>query len=277
MFTGASNAHVAILLVDARAGVLRQTRRHARIAKLLGIKHFVAAVNKIDLVDFDAGRFAEVEAELRQMTDRLGADELAAIPLAAKHGDNVVHRSENTGWYDGPTLLEYLENIELAAPQPEASKLRLPVQWVSRPTAEQRRRYTGRLSAGTLSVGDPVVVLPSGTTSTVTALDTLDDDRTTGVAPLSVSIELADDIDVGAATSSSAVPTMQCCRCRPVNCSRPSAGSPTPRCAPVTGWPSNRVPGLSAPPCRSCTPDWIQRPSTTSTVRLSWGSTTSAG
>jgi bifunctional enzyme CysN/CysC len=197
MFTGASNAHVAILLVDARAGVLRQTRRHARIAKLLGIKHFVATINKIDLVDFSQDRFAEVEAELRQMAARLGDAELSVIPIAAKHGDNVVHRSERTPWYDGPTLLEYLEGIELSAPQPEASKLRMPVQWVSRPTAEQRRRYTGRLSAGTVSVGDEVVSLPAGTRSTVTVVDTLDDNRATAVAPLSVSIELADDIDVG--------------------------------------------------------------------------------
>ncbi|MGB3483784.1 MAG: adenylyl-sulfate kinase [Mycobacterium sp.] len=197
MFTGASNAHVAILLVDARAGVLRQTRRHARIAKLLGIKHFVASVNKIDLVDFDAGRFAEVEAELLQLAERLGVADLAVIPIAAKHGDNVVHKSDRTPWYGGPSLLDHLESIELVAPQPEPAKLRLPIQWVSRPTAQQRRRYTGRLSAGTLSVGDPVVSLPSGTRSTVTALDTLDDARSTAVAPLSVSIELADDIDVG--------------------------------------------------------------------------------
>ncbi|WP_246231044.1 adenylyl-sulfate kinase [Mycolicibacterium sediminis] len=201
MFTGASNAHVAILLVDARAGVLRQTRRHARIAKLLGIKHFVAAVNKIDLVDFDQARFDEVQAELQQVADRLGGSgteaDLAVIPIAAKLGDNVVLRSDNTPWYTGPTLLEYLEGIELSAPQPEPTKLRLPVQWVSRPTAEQRRRYTGRISAGTLSVGDPILALPSGSRSTVTALDTLDDDRATGVAPLSVSVELADDIDVG--------------------------------------------------------------------------------
>ncbi|MHA3024112.1 adenylyl-sulfate kinase [Mycobacterium sp. BMJ-28] len=197
MFTGASNAHVAILLVDARAGVLRQTRRHARIAKLLGIKHFVAAVNKIDLVDFDEVRYHEVAAELQLVADRLGGADLAVIPIAAKLGDNVVHRSDRTPWYQGPTLLEYLETVELAAPQPESSKLRLPVQWVSRPTSEQRRRYTGRLSAGTLSVGDTVVSLPSGTRSTVTVVDTLDDDRATAVAPLSVSIELADDIDVG--------------------------------------------------------------------------------
>ncbi len=197
MFTGASNAHVAILLVDARAGVLRQTRRHARIAKLLGIKHFVATVNKIDLIDFDQSGFDRVAEELAQMAARLGDVDITVIPIAAKHGDNVVHRSERTPWYTGPTLLEYLENVELAAPQAEASRLRLPVQWVSRPTDHQRRRYTGRLAAGTLRVGDPVVSLPAGTRSTVTLLDTLDDNRTTGVAPLSVSIELADDIDVG--------------------------------------------------------------------------------
>jgi bifunctional enzyme CysN/CysC len=197
MFTGASNAHVAVLLVDARAGVLRQTRRHARIAKLLGINHFVATVNKFDLVDFDQGRYREVEEQLHQVAARLGEADVTVIPIAAKHGDNVVHRSDRTPWYDGPTLLDYLEQVELSAPQPDATKLRLPVQWVSRPSAAQRRRYTGRLSAGTLQVGDSVVSLPAGTRSTVTAVDTLDDDRTVAVAPLSVSIELADDIDVG--------------------------------------------------------------------------------
>jgi len=197
MFTGASNAHVAILLVDARAGVLRQTLRHARIAKLLGIKHFAAAINKIDLVDFDQARFDAVHDELGQVAARLGGVDLTVIPLAAKLGDNVVHRSENTPWYEGPTLLEYLETIELSPPQPEPAKLRLPIQWVSRPTSAQRRRYTGRLTAGTLQVGDTVLSLPAGTSSTVTAVDTLDDDRAIAVAPLSVSIELADDIDVG--------------------------------------------------------------------------------
>ncbi|MGE2722642.1 adenylyl-sulfate kinase [Mycolicibacterium celeriflavum] len=197
MFTGASNAHVAVLLVDARAGVLRQTNRHARIAKLLGIKHFVATVNKIDLVGFDESRFNEVHKQLRQLAARLGNIDITVIPVAAKLGDNVVHRSQNTPWYDGPTLLEYLESIELTAPQAESIKLRLPVQWVSRPTTDQRRRYTGRLSSGTLKVGDPVVSLPAGTRSTVALVDTLDDERAVAVAPLSVSIELADDIDVG--------------------------------------------------------------------------------
>jgi len=197
MFTGASNAHVAILLVDARAGVLRQTRRHAGIAKLLGIKHFVATVNKIDLIDFDQAKFSEVQDELRQLAARLGGVDITVIPIAAKHGDNVVHRSGRTPWYSGPTLLEYLQGVELGAPQAEPSRLRLPVQWVSRPTADVRRRYTGRLAAGTLSVGDPVISLPAGTRSKVIALDTLDDERTTAVAPLSISIELADDVDVG--------------------------------------------------------------------------------
>ncbi|MBV9320881.1 MAG: adenylyl-sulfate kinase [Mycobacterium sp.] len=197
MFTGASNANVAVLLVDARAGVLRQTNRHARIAKLVGIRDLVATVNKFDLVDFDQGRFTEVAEQLQRMAARLGGTDLTVIPIAAKQGDNVVHRSERTPWYDGPTLLEYLEDIELAAPQAEASRLRLPIQWVSRPTDQQRRRYTGRLSAGTLRAGDPVIALPAGTRTTVTALDALDDERTTAVAPLSVSVELADDIDVG--------------------------------------------------------------------------------
>ena len=123
MFTGASNAHVAVLLVDARAGVLRQTNRHARIAKLLGITHFVATVNKIDLVDFDQTRFTEVEKELRQVAARLGGVDITVIPIAAKHGDNVVHRSDRTPWYDGPTLLDYLEDVELSAPQAGAEQI----------------------------------------------------------------------------------------------------------------------------------------------------------
>lgn len=197
MFTGASTAHVAVLLVDARAGVLRQTRRHARISSLLGVRHLVAAVNKIDLIDYAEDKFRDVEAELHTLAGRLGATDLTVIPLAAKDGDNVVHRSTNTPWCTGPTLLEYLESVELVAPATRPEELRLPIQWASRPTAHERRRYTGRLSAGTLQVGDAVVTLPSGSRSTVTALDTLDDNRATAVAPLSVSISLADDIVIG--------------------------------------------------------------------------------
>ena len=158
MFTGASNAHVAVLLVDARTGVLRQTRRHARIAALLGVPNLVAVVNKIDLVDFDEARFAQVQEELRALARQVGREDVLAIPVSAKAGDNVVTRSENTAWYEGPTLLEYLEGVELHAPATHIEELRLPVQWVSRPDPQNRRRYTGRISAGTLSVGDEVVV-----------------------------------------------------------------------------------------------------------------------
>ncbi|WP_439032200.1 adenylyl-sulfate kinase [Gordonia terrae] len=197
MFTGASNAHVAILLVDARHGLLRQTRRHARIATLVGVPHVIAAVNKIDLVDHSQHRFDEIRADLNELAVQLGIAEIEAVPVAAKHGDNVVHRSPNTPWYDGPTLLEYLENIELHAPAPVTEELRLPIQWVSRPSESHRRTYTGRLASGTLQVGDEIVVLPSGSRSTVTALDTLDPARDVAVAPLSIGIQIADDIDIG--------------------------------------------------------------------------------
>ncbi|MFW0783676.1 adenylyl-sulfate kinase [Gordonia sp. CPCC 206044] len=196
-FTGASNAHVAVLLVDARNGLQIQTRRHARIAALVGVPHVIAAVNKIDLVAYSAARFAEIEEDLEELATQVGIDHISAIPVAAKHGDNVVNRSDRTPWYTGPTLLEYLENVDLAAPSPTTDELRLPIQWVSRPTELHRRRYYGRLAAGRLHVGDTVTVVPSGVSSVVTAVDTLDDDRTFAVAPLSISVELADDIDVG--------------------------------------------------------------------------------
>ncbi|MCT1352295.1 adenylyl-sulfate kinase [Gordonia sp. p3-SID1431] len=197
MFTGASNAHVAILLVDARHGLLRQTRRHARIATLVGVPHVIAAVNKIDLVDYSEHRFDEIRADLAELAVQLGIGEIPAIPVAAKHGDNVVHRSSNTPWYSGTTLLEYLEDVELHAPAPVTEELRLPIQWVSRPSESNRRTYTGRLASGTLRVGDEIVVLPSGSRSTVTALDTLDPTRDVAVAPLSVGIQVAGDIDIG--------------------------------------------------------------------------------
>ncbi|GGK34534.1 adenylyl-sulfate kinase [Nocardia camponoti] len=197
MFTGASTAHVAVLLVDARAGVVRQTRRHARIASLLGIPHIIAAVNKIDLIDYNAYQIAAVARQLTELGAQIGVSDLLAIPVAARRGDNVVTRSVHTPFYSGPTLLEYLEDVELHAPSPVQSHLRLPVQWVSRPTGQHRRRYTGRLAAGTLAVGDDVRVFPSGARTTVLSLDTLDDDRSVAVAPLSVSVEFADEIDVG--------------------------------------------------------------------------------
>ncbi len=196
MVTGTSNAHLAMLLVDARSGVLDQTRRHARIATLLGVPHLVAAVNKMDLVDFDRSRFSAVREELREVADRLGV-RMLVVPVAAKHGDNVARRSAETPWYDGPTLLEHLDSVEVLPPDFGVGRLRLPVQWVSRPVAGRRRSYTGRMAAGTLRAGDEVVVLPSGARTRVSAVDTLDDGREVAVPPLSVAVELADEIDVG--------------------------------------------------------------------------------
>jgi bifunctional enzyme CysN/CysC len=194
MFTGASNAHVAVLLVDARAGVLRQTNRHARIAKLLGIKHFVATVNKFDLVDFDEADSRGGAQTARWLPAR--RIDVTVIPIAAKHGDNVVHRSDADPWYEGPPA-RVSGSVELSAPQPEPSKLAaaraMGVETVGRTAPPLYRPAVG----GHLRVGDPVSQPARGHPSTVTVVDTLDDDRTTAVAPLSVSIELADDIDVG--------------------------------------------------------------------------------
>ena len=159
---------MAVVLVDAQHGLQRQTRRHARIARSSASKHVVAAVNKIDLV-ISGERFAAVKADLDELALQVGIDEITAIPVAARRGDNVVHRSPSTSWYTGPTLLEFLESIELSAPVAAGPELRLPVQYASRPSAAHRRVYSGRVVAGTIAVGDEIAVLPSGSRSIVTA------------------------------------------------------------------------------------------------------------
>jgi bifunctional enzyme CysN/CysC len=197
MFTGASTADLAIVLVDARHGIVLQTRRHAMISATLGIRHVVAAVNKMDLVDWSEARFREVERDLQELMGRLRIPDLVTIPISALRGDNVVEHSPETPWYDGPPLLQHLEEIDVAADR-DVDHLRLPIQWVARPTEGSRRRYLGQLAAGTIQAGDPVVVAPHGVHTTVTAVDTLDPDNPDiGVPPLSVSVELADELDVG--------------------------------------------------------------------------------
>jgi bifunctional enzyme CysN/CysC len=196
MFTGASTAELAIVLVDARSGVVTQTRRHAQISALLGIRHVVACVNKLDLVDWDEARYETVATEVRALFEQLEIADPFVLPISALHGDNVVERSERTPWYDGPPLLEHLEQVDVAADR-DLARLRLPIQWVARPTDGGRRGYVGQLAAGALAVGDEVVVAPAGETTTVVAVDTLDDDVAVAVPPLSVTVELADDIDVG--------------------------------------------------------------------------------
>jgi sulfate adenylyltransferase large subunit len=199
MVTGASTAEVAIVLLDARKGVIEQTRRHSYIASILGIPHVVVAVNKMDLVDFSQERFAEIEAELRDLADLLGVPDLRAIPISALRGDNVVDATDSMPWYDGPTLLEHLETLEIAADR-NLDERRFPVQWVIRPMKDEfhdYRGYAGQVASGVWRAGDEVVVLPSGRRSRVAAVETADGPLEQAVPPMSVTIRLEDDIDVG--------------------------------------------------------------------------------
>ncbi|MFZ0384682.1 MAG: GTP-binding protein, partial [Solirubrobacteraceae bacterium] len=164
MFTGASTADLVIVLIDARAGVLVQTRRHAQIAALLRVRHVVAAVNKMDLVGFSEERFEQVTREARELGQALGLPDMSVVPISALDGDNVVDRSPRTPWYEGGSLLDILETVDVSADRDlERSHLRLPIQWVARPREGERRVYTGQLAAGSLNVGDEIVVAPSGT------------------------------------------------------------------------------------------------------------------
>ncbi len=191
MATGASTADVAILLVDARHGVRDQTRRHARIAQLLGISTLVLAINKMDLVDFDRGVFDEIGEEFESL--HAGA-RVHAIPLSALNGDNVITRSTRTPWFKGPSLLEYLETIEVE--QDAVSKpFRFPVQLVVRPTHEFRG-YAGQIRSGVIRVGDTVTVWPSNQTTTVTRIVTWDGDIDRAFAPMSVTLALEHELDI---------------------------------------------------------------------------------
>jgi bifunctional enzyme CysN/CysC len=193
MVTGASTADLAIILVDARKGVIEQTRRHSYIAAILGTPHVVVAVNKMDLVDFSEERFREIEQELRETSERLGLHDVRVIPISALRGDNVVERGEGMPWYGGPTLLEHLETVETAGDR-DLDRRRFPVQWVIRPMADEHhdyRGYAGQVAGGVWRAGDDVVVLPSGRRTTVAAVEP---DR--GVPGMSVTIRLADDVDV---------------------------------------------------------------------------------
>jgi sulfate adenylyltransferase large subunit len=199
MVTGASTAEVAVVLLDARKGVVEQTRRHMYIAAMLGIPHVVAAVNKMDLAGFAEARFREVEVELAELAGRLRARDLLAIPISALHGDNVVERSELMAWYAGPTLLEYLETVEIAGDR-NLEERRFPVQWVIRPMAEEwhdYRGYAGQVASGVWRAGDEVVVLPSGRRSRVASVDTADGPIEFAAPAMSVTIRLEDDLDVG--------------------------------------------------------------------------------
>ena len=200
MVTGASTAELAVVLVDARNGVTEQTRRHAAVAALLRVPHMVLAVNKMDLVGHDQSVFEAISDECTRYANRLGVPDVVSIPVSALHGDNVVHRSTAIDWYHGPTLLEHLEGVD-ADQDPAGQPARFPVQYVLRPQSSGEfrdyRGYAGQLASGVLRRGDRVLVLPSGQHSRIAGIDRLGErDTEFAFAPQSVTLRLADDLDV---------------------------------------------------------------------------------
>jgi bifunctional enzyme CysN/CysC len=199
MVTGASTADLALVLIDARKGVLEQSRRHAFIASLLRIPHIVLCVNKMDLVGYDEAVFDAIKAEFREFATRLDVADLAFIPISALNGDNVVDRSPNTPWYDGTSLLHHLEEVHIASDR-NLIDCRFPVQYVIRPRNDNfhdYRGYAGTVAGGVFKPGDDVVVLPSGFASRIRSIDTFDGPVNEAFPTMAVTITLDDDLDVG--------------------------------------------------------------------------------
>ncbi|NDW01301.1 sulfate adenylyltransferase subunit CysN [Salipiger sp. PrR002] len=194
MVTGASTADLAVILIDARKGVLTQTRRHSYIVNMLGIRHVVLAVNKMDLVGYDQETFDKIVADYRAFAESIGIEEFTPIPISGFKGDNITGPSENTPWYDGTALLPLLEEVEVEDSREQTGPFRMPVQWVNRPNLDFRG-FAGLIASGQVRPGDPVRVLPSGKTSSVARIVSLEGDRELAVAGESVTITLADEID----------------------------------------------------------------------------------
>ncbi|MGQ2936577.1 MAG: adenylyl-sulfate kinase, partial [Sphingopyxis sp.] len=185
---------LAVILIDARKGVLTQTRRHSFLAHLIGIKHIVLAVNKMDLVGYDKSVFDRITLAYRAFASEIGITNFTAIPISGFKGDNITALSDNTPWFKGPALIEHLENVEIGAAADEAKPFRLPVQWVNRPNLDFRG-FSGQLASGKVRPGDAVRILPSGKTTTVDRIVTLDGDLGEAVAGQSVTLTLADEVD----------------------------------------------------------------------------------
>jgi bifunctional enzyme CysN/CysC len=208
MVTGASTADVSVVLIDARRGVLEQSKRHAFLSALLGIPQMVVAINKMDLVDYSQERYEELVAEFEEFARKLRGGknprrtETSYIPISALNGDNVVERSAKTDWYEGPVLLDLLEQVEVAYDHPNERPARFPVQWVIRPAtsngadAPDYRGYSGQLASGALRLGDDVVVLPSGARTRIAGIDTYDGELEEATAPMSLTLRLEDELDV---------------------------------------------------------------------------------
>ena len=198
MVTGASTANLAIILIDARKGVVEQTCRHSFIASLLKIQHIIVAVNKMDLVDYKEEVFLEIVKEFKEFSSRLDVPHIDFIPISALHGDNIVDESENMPWYKGSTLLYTLETVYIGNEFNHVDA-RFPVQWVIRPQSQEHhdfRGFAGRVASGVFKVGDPITVLPSGFESRISHIHTLGEDLDEAFAPMSVALQLEDEIDV---------------------------------------------------------------------------------
>jgi sulfate adenylyltransferase large subunit len=198
MVTGASTADLGLVLVDARQGLTEQSRRHAVLLSLLRVPHLVLCVNKMDLVDWSQEVYERIHHEFTQFATKLNIPDLEVIPISALAGDNVVNRGENSPWYHGPTLMHHLEHVHVASDR-DLVDTRFPVQYVVRPKSDAHhdyRGYAGMVAGGVLKPGDEVVVLPSGMTSTIEAIDMFDQEISEAFPPMSVTVRLADDVDV---------------------------------------------------------------------------------
>ncbi len=195
MVTGASTADLAIILVDARNGLLQQTRRHSYLVSLLGIRHVVVAINKMDLVDYSAEIYHRIDGEYREFAERIGMNDIRTMPISGVNGDNIVELSANTPWYDGLPLLEWLETVPIDETRLQTQPFRLPVQWVNRPHLDFRG-FTGMIAGGIVRPGQRVVVLPSGRESTVASIVTADGPLEQAVAAQSVTLTLTDEVDI---------------------------------------------------------------------------------
>ncbi|HLR25907.1 MAG TPA: sulfate adenylyltransferase subunit CysN [Fodinibius sp.] len=198
MVTGASTSNLAVILVDARKGVIEQTCRHSFIASLLQIEHIVLCVNKMDLVDYSEERFKEIREEFRSFSSKLDVPDIHYIPISALYGDNVVEKSENMPWYGGSTLLYTLENVQVDSDYNHVDS-RFPVQWVTRPQSDDYhdyRGYAGKVAGGVFKPGDEVIALPSGFTSTIDTVETYQKEEDEVYQPMSITMTLEDDIDI---------------------------------------------------------------------------------
>jgi sulfate adenylyltransferase subunit 1 len=201
MVTGASTADLALILVDARQGLVTQSRRHAYIAHLVGIRHIIVAVNKMDLIGFQKETYDRICAEFKSFFQQLGPVDLRFIPISALQGDMVVQRGDNLPWYTGDTVMETLETIEIE--QQDASHLRFPIQLVNRPPLPELgdfRGYMGRMASGRVKVGQQIAIMPGGRKTTVTGIMTFEGDRQTAFAPQSLTVTLAEDLDASRGT-----------------------------------------------------------------------------